>query len=182
MKITPRLHTWIFALLSLLVVAYLVVAWCFTSSASDERLCQGVLITVHDTADIHFVTPQELSAQLGDLPQNARSMRLSEIDIDSLERMLNLFDKIERVNVNILTSGKLLIDVWPMRPVARIFDSAGHSYYINRSGKKIGAEPGYFLDVPVIYGDFNATFPATAHSSLSLTTSRPTPTGKTPYP
>lgn len=162
MNLTPKSYRWIFAGLTLLTVVYLVTAWFLTASASRERLCQGVLITVHDTTDIHFVTPQELSAQLGDLPVTARSTRLSDIDLDSIERMLNLFDKIERVNVNMLNTGKVLIDVWPMRPVARIFDSAGHSYYINRSGKRIGAEPGYFLDVPVIRGDFSASFPATS--------------------
>ena len=133
-----------------------------TKSAAANRMCQGVLITVHDTSEIHFVTPQELSAELGDLPSRALDTRLADIDIDSIERMFNLFDKIERVNVNILTSGKLLIDVWPMRPVARIFDSAGQSYYINRAGKRIAAEPGYFLDVPVVKGDFSPTFPATS--------------------
>lgn len=158
MKLSPKLRQWLFAGLTLVMLAYIVMSLLFTASASGNRLCQGVLITVHDTADIHFVTPQELSAQLGDLPQTALNTYLADIDIDSIERELNLFDKIERVNVNILTSGKLLIDVWPMRPVARIFDSAGHSYYINRSGKRIEAEPGYFLDVPVIRGDFTASF------------------------
>ncbi len=162
MKLTPLRKSWLFASLSLLVVAYMVAAWLMTASASDSRLCQGVLITVHDTSEIHFVTPQELSAELGDLPQYARVTKLKDIDIDSIERMLSLFDKIERVNVNKLSSGKIHIDVWPMRPVARIFDTAGHSYYINRAGKKIAAQPGYFLDVPVIQGNFSAGFEATS--------------------
>lgn len=162
MKLSSRLRSWLYVGLTLAVVAYLVVAWMISSSASSDRLCEGVLITVHDTADIHFVTPHELSAELGDLPQTARSTRLADIDVDSLERMLDHFDKIEKVNVDILSNGKLLIDVWPMRPVARIFDSAGLSYYINRAGKRIAAEPGYFLDVPVIRGDFSAEFPATS--------------------
>ncbi len=162
MKLTPLRRSWLFACLSLLVAGYMVAAWFITASASDSRLCQGILITVHDTSEIHFVTPQELSAELGDLPMTARSTRLKDIDIDSIERALSLFDKIERVNVNQLSSGKIHIDVWPMRPVARIFDSAGHSYYINRAGKRIAAQPGYFLDVPVIQGDFGAGFEATS--------------------
>ena len=156
------MRSWLFAILTVITVGYLVAAWFMTKSAAANRMCQGVLITVHDTSEIHSVTPQELSAELGDLPSRALDTRLADIDIDSIERMFNLFDKIERVNVNILTSGKLLIDVWPMRPVARIFDSAGQSYYINRAGKRIAAEPGYFLDVPVVKGDFSPTFPATS--------------------
>lgn len=166
MKLSRRSHNVIMALLSAVLVAYFIGSWFYTSSAAEKRMCEGVLITVHDTSEIHFVTPQELAAELGDLPQSARYTRLSDIDVDSLERMLNVFDKIERVNVNVLTSGKLLIDVWPMRPVARIFDSAGQSYYINRAGKRIAADHRYFLDVPIIYGDFSASFPATSLISL----------------
>ncbi|MDE6101322.1 MAG: hypothetical protein K2G01_09780, partial [Paramuribaculum sp.] len=162
MKLSSRMRSWLFAALTLLVSGYLVVAWLFTTSTSSSRMCEGVLITVHDTADIHFVTPQELANELGDLPEQARRTRLSDIDINELEHQLSGFDKIERVEVNVLTSGKLLIDVWPMRPFARIFDSAGQSYYINRAGKRIAAQPGYFLDVPVVQGDFSADFPATS--------------------
>ena len=162
LEFSPLMRSWLFAILTVITVGYLVAAWFMTKSAAANRMCQGVLITVHDTSEIHFVTPQELSAELGDLPSRALDTRLADIEIDSIERMFNLFDKIERVNVNILTSGKLLIDVWPMRPVARIFDSAGQSYYINRAGKRIAAEPGYFLDVPVVKGDFSPTFPATS--------------------
>ena len=162
LEFSPLMRSWLFAILTVITVGYLVAAWFMTKSAAANRMCQGVLITVHDTSEIHFVPPQELSAELGDLPSRALDTRLADIDIDSIERMFNLFDKIERVNVNILTSGKLLIDVWPMRPVARIFDSAGQSYYINRAGKRIAAEPGYFLDVPVVKGDFSPTFPATS--------------------
>lgn len=162
MKLTDRTRTWIMAALSVVIVAYFVVSWIYTSSTAANRVCEGVLVSVHDTSEIHFVTPEDLAGELGELPKNARYTRLRDIDIDSIERMLSVFDKIEHVNVNLLSSGKILIDVWPMRPIARIFDSAGHSYYINRSGKRIAANHRYFLDVPIIYGDFSASFPATS--------------------
>lgn len=162
MALSPRNRSRLFALLSFVMAGYLALSWIITSSAADNRLCEGVLITVHDTTDNHFVTPRELAAELGDIPQTIRSRRISSLDLDSIERMLNLFDKIEHVDVNMLSSGKLLVDVWPMRPVARIFDNGGQSYYINRAGKRIAAQPGYFMDVPVIRGEFSPDFPATS--------------------
>lgn len=162
MALSPRNRSRLFALLSFVLAGYLVLSWIITSSAADNRLCEGVLITIHDTTDNHFVTPRELAAELGDIPQTIKSRRISGIDLDSIEKMLNLFDKIEHVDVNMLSSGKLLVDVWPMRPVARIFDNGGQSYYINRAGKRIAAQPGYFMDVPVIRGEFSPEFPATS--------------------
>lgn len=162
MALSPRNRTRLYALLSVVMAGYLVMSWIITSSAADNRLCEGVLITVHDTTDNHFVTPRELAAELGDIPQTIKSRRIVSVDLDSIEKMLNLFDKIEHVDVNMLSSGKLLVDVWPMRPVARIFDDGGQSYYINRAGKRIAAQPGYFMDVPVIRGEFSPDFPATS--------------------
>ena len=89
-------------------------------------------------------------------------MRLRDINVDSLERMLADFDKIERVNVTILSNDTLYIDVHPLHPVARIFDNDGKSYYINRTGKRIKADARYHIDVPVIQGNFSKSMPATS--------------------
>lgn len=149
----PR--SWIYAVNSLLMVAVIVVVTVLASSSADNRRCTGILIQVHDTASIKFVTPQELSRELGALPRLALMTPLSRINIDSLERELSRFDKIEDVQVQILANGKLLIDVHPMKPVARVFNSFdGSSFYINRQGKRINAEARYHLDVPVITGRF----------------------------
>lgn len=154
--------SWVYAFLTVAVVAYLVTMWIVGSGMSASRLCQGLTITVHDTAHYKFVTPRELVRELGDLPKIIKTLPLNSINIDSIERMLMEFDKIENVNVNILTDGTVSIDVVPMRPVARIFDSKNDSYYINRSGKRIKATARYYMDVPVVVGNFDARMPATS--------------------
>ena len=153
--------------LTLLAVAYLVVATILSRNAADARMMGNILITIHDTSELKFVTPEGLSHELGDLPLLQGRVPLSQLNLDSLERSLQALDKIERVSVNILDNGKLLIDVYPLRPVARIFALTDKglydSYYINRQGKHMQADARYHLDVPVITGDFNdTTFPATS--------------------
>ncbi|MCM1293087.1 MAG: hypothetical protein NC111_06815 [Bacteroides sp.] len=148
----------LFAALTAGVVIYLGIMAFVASSMAGTRKCTGVTIVVHDTAQYRFVTPEELKLELGNLPKRAKSIPLSSINTDSLERALARFDKIESVSVNILSDGRLLIDVVPMKPVARIFDTSGESYYINRSGKRIKADARYHLDVPVITGNFEGDF------------------------
>lgn len=146
--------TWIYAVLSVVVAAYLTVMWILSTSAADRRVCTGVTITVHDTASYRFVTPEELARELGGFPRRAIVTPLSQLNIDSLERLLRSMDKIEQANVTILTDGRVHIDIHPMHPVARIFSSDGSSYYVSRSGKRIEADARYHLDVPVVVGDF----------------------------
>ncbi len=155
-------RTWIYAGLTVLVLIYLVTMSIISWRLTDARKCAGVRITVHDTALYKFVTPRELALELGDLPRKAKTMRLRDINVDSIERMLAAFDKIERVNVTILSNDTLYIDVHPLHPAARIFDNDGKSYYINRTGKRIKADARYHIDVPVIQGNFSDAMPATS--------------------
>ncbi len=159
-------RSWIYAIASVLLGGYLIAATILSSRAADDRLCTDVIISVHDTSTLKFINPFELSRELGDLPRTALKTRLRDINIDSIERALSQFDKIERVNINILSGGQLHIDVYQMQPVARIFDNIGPSYYINRTGKRIIANARYHIDVPVVYGKFNDKFPATSILSL----------------
>ena len=149
--------TWIYATLTILLAGYLVAATVMGGRAASERMCKGVLITVHDTAEIRFVSANELASELGKVRALALATPVDAFNLDSIERALESFDKIERATVNILTNDKLHIEIWPMQPVVRIFDPFGASYYINRDGKRIMADARYFLDLPVVAGEFGPT-------------------------
>lgn len=163
----PKYRKWIYPVFTILVAGYLCVATVLASRANGNRMMGNIVITVHDTADLKFVTPEGLARELGDLPERQGNQPLSNLNLDSLERALAALDNIEHITVSILNNDKLLIDAYPMRPVARIFPRKHRpdtdSYYINRAGKHMRADARYHLDVPVIVGDFNdATFPARA--------------------
>lgn len=148
------LYTSLFAIGALILVAYMVIMLCFTSKAGSERICEGVEITVNDTARLRFVTPREVARDIFPLIKGAKGKLLSKIDIDSIERTLCGIDKIERASVIVGTDNVVHIVVDPMEPLARVFDSHGISYYINKDGKRISANARYFVDVPVVQGDF----------------------------
>lgn len=148
------IYTVLFVVGALLLAAYMVVALCFTSKAAGERVCEGVVITVNDTARLRFVTPREVARDIYPLIRNAKGSTLRSINIDSIERVLSGIDKIESAMVVVGTDNVVHITVDPMEPLARVFDSTGRSYYINKDGKRISASARYFVDVPVVQGDF----------------------------
>lgn len=132
-------------------VAYLSAALTLTSYMAAADTCTEVSIQVNDTSAHPFVTVRELNRDLGDIINTAPGRPLSEINTSDIERRLAGIDKIEDAKALILTTGKVLIEVTPMRPVARIFDG-NKSYYINKDGKRISANARYHVDVPVIEG------------------------------
>lgn len=158
---------WFLPAVTLLAVTYIVVATILSTGSAASRPLGNILITIHDTSELKFVTPEGIRRELADLPSLQGRVPLASINLDSIERHLRSLDEIEQASVNVLTNGKLLIDIYPMRPVARIFPltdkQLNDSYYINRQGKQMRANARYHLDVPVIVGDFNPkSFPATS--------------------
>ncbi|MBQ9077294.1 MAG: hypothetical protein IJY31_05565 [Muribaculaceae bacterium] len=146
-------------LLSVVLLAYLVFAFIWTREMSAGARCTGMDVVILDSADNKFVTTAEIIREIDNFPSRCTGMLISEIDTDSIERRLNRIDKIESASCVILSDGKVVVTVVPMSPVARIFDG-DYSYYINRAGKRITADARYFLDVPVISGQFDSTYKA----------------------
>lgn len=149
----------LYILLTMVALGVMTAVTLLTQGMASSRPCRDVTMTVLDSSSVKFVNEAELWRELGRWPAQMKGSRLDDIDIDSLERFLRAIDKIEWTEVNIRPDSTIHIEVSPMRPVARIFDSHG-SYYINRQGKKISAQARYFMDVPVIQGEFTDSFPA----------------------
>lgn len=155
---------------SLLLVAYIVIALTVTAAQPDTTVCRGIEIEVKDAdgQPQQFVTKAELARELDSLPEKAPGMAMSNINPQTIRRLLLGLDKIEDVEVVRMTDGKIHICATPIIPVARVFDR-GESYYINRSGKRVGADARYHKDVPVIEGHFEyADTGFTAASLLPL--------------
>ena len=146
-------------IISLLLLAYVVVAVSWSHSRVDEMMCRGLHIEVDDSQGSHFVTAREVAHELGPMAKNPSKRRLSDVDTDSMQRLLNGIDKIERAVCTKMTDGTVNIEVTPMLPVARVFEG-NKSYYINKSGKRISATARYHTDAPIVYGRFDSTLNA----------------------
>lgn len=144
----------------ILLAIYIVVACVWANMKADQELCSGLegdRVEVDDYLHTGFVSSEELTAEIMPLLGDLTSRRISDIDLDSLQRYLIGLDKIETARVMALTDGRLRVRVTPMVPVARVWPSTGHSYYVNREGKRILASARYRLDVPQITGNYSPT-------------------------
>ena len=67
--------------------------------------------------------------------------------------MFNGKDYVESAECYITNDGIVHLDIVPIKPVMRVFDSTG-SYYLNRQGKRMAANANIFIDLPVVTGNF----------------------------
>lgn len=145
--------------LTLLTVAYLAVAIPYAWGKSRNEKLSGLKIELTDPTSV-FVTVPDIALECGIDPDTLPQCLRRTFPLLALKERLERSDKIENVHVNILTDGTVRVIATPMIPVARVFDSGDHSYYINREGKQISAQIRYRLDVPIVTGTFPNEYPA----------------------
>ena len=144
-------------LLSVVLIVYLVMALLISNDMAARDMCRGFQIEVmQNGASRNFVSKSEVERLLAEWNLDKTDIPASQVPIHTIESKLNAIDNIEHAVVERTATNKIRISVTPMIPVARIFDSMGHSYYINREGKRLTANARFRLDVPVITGHFDA--------------------------
>lgn len=146
-------------LISILLLCYLIGAVAWSRLQARDAMCSGVAIVVLDSLNSNFVTAHEIARELGDFSNDAPSMKLTDIDTDSIERRLGLIDKNRERPVSHIHRQHRAHRHRSASSVLRVFDR-NKSYYINKDGKRISATARYHTDLPVVSGHFDSTFRA----------------------
>ncbi len=152
--------------LTIIMIAYMCYAIPLTwTIAADARMQEGVSIHLSDPSS-KFVNSSDVLDVLNIEGKALSQNYIKDFDLNELEKRLKATDKFQDANVTLTSNGNLMVDVSPMEPVARVFDSSRPSYYINATGKRISADLRYHIDVPVIVGTFSDEHPP--HDLLPL--------------
>lgn len=138
------------------MILYLLIALPLTHSKAEATPYNGIDIDVEDPERLGFVSADDIMDELDSLPARIAVTPRKEVNTDGITRLLNSLDKIESAACVQLNNDRLRVYVKPMKPVARIFDHGGNSYYVSSTGKRIAADLRYHIDVPVVSADFDS--------------------------
>lgn len=145
-------------LLSLLV-AYVVAAAVWARGEAMKNRCKSIRIEIAETSSADSVTKKGVMAEIGRYPKKLVGERIPVIDTRGFEEYLKSCPQFEDVVCNFTTDGDLIVRVLPMVPELRVFEDS-LSYYINKDGKKMNSKASFYVDVPVVSGNFNSDFTA----------------------
>lgn len=144
-------------LILILLIVYACGITIWAHSESRRYGCAGIEITIDDATSADSVTQRGVMEELSRYPRKIVGEPLATIDTRHLEKYLGGFSNFEDVECTLTTARKLNVKVQPMVPAIRVFDG-DKSYYINKDGKAIESKPNFFVDVPVVAGNFHPGF------------------------
>jgi len=144
-------------LLLTFLFAYVATVTIWAHGEAERHECRGINVTIESATSVDTVTIQGVRKELMNYPRKIEGMKLSAINTLDIENYLSRFSNFEKVECNLSTDRMLNVNIVPMIPEIRVFDSTG-SFYINKDGKRIESKANFFVDVPVVSGNFSASF------------------------
>lgn len=139
------------------LAAYVVFAAIWAHGEAAKNSCKGIEVQIVKGHTADSVTQRGIMAEIAKYPDQLVGAQIPAINTRNLEKYLRDFPQFEDVSCSFTTGGKLVIKVTPMVPELRVFEDSA-SYYINKDGKRMASKASFFVDVPVVSGNFSREF------------------------
>lgn len=155
-RIWPTVLKWV--LLSVML-CYLVWISFWAHSEAARHKCVGIDVRIASATSADSITKRGVLDELEKYKGKIIGAQLNTINTADIQRYLTSFSNFESVECVLTPGGELRVNIVPMIPEIRVFGPDG-SYYVNKDGKRINSNAEFFVDVPVVKGNFTKMFPA----------------------
>lgn len=137
MKRAFHIIFWVFITAGILVLV------SFIEAEHKKTTCKSFEITIdYENAD-PLISKDAIKEKIYESFDSLQGKRLVDINLVQIENMVNEIDFVENADVYTTITGKINISVTQRKPIVRIVNESGNSYYLDQSGKAIPTNQGY---------------------------------------
>lgn len=147
----------VIAIAWLMVTAGLMTLLIAANQKNQRQVCRDVVVTIKNSTDKIYVDHAEILNQLESVQGSLINKPVQDIKITSLEDKLKRHQWIKKAELYIDSRNVLHVLVTERQPIARVITRAGHSFYIDKEGKKMSLVDGITVRLPVITNFTSAT-------------------------
>lgn len=142
----------------ILILTYLIVITGFISEKEEKLLCNSIEIKILDSLNTGFVSKNNVISILEEENLNILGSPVNNIDLKKLERLLLNNRQISNSEIYINKKGRLNIEITQHKPMVRIINSKGESYYLSEQGTIIPLSGTFCPYVLVVSGNIHEPF------------------------
>ena len=136
--------------------AYLIIVLTFVSAKRDEVECKGMRVTVADAVANAFADEGDVVRVVKERYGDVAGRGITEIDKDSIERLLVGRSVVKSAQVYYSLDGYLHIEIRQRKPVLRVLNDDG--YYVDEDGRIMPLSHKYTSRVVVATGNVSRKF------------------------
>jgi len=149
------------------IFAGIAVSLGFISIEQDKVLCKAIIVNIDRKNENYFIEEEDIKEIIFNKGDSLIGTPVSRINIAGLERSVKNNPSVENAEVYTTIDGVLKIEVVQRRPVVRIYNLTGDSYYIDEHGKPMPLSVNYAARVPVANGNIKENYPLVCRLSMN---------------
>ena len=142
---------------SILIIG-LFITMGFVNKQQAALCCSRLTVNVSQDGDVDFIDKDDIKQLLKDRGDSIVGQPKSTINIPELENVLNSHADIANAEVSMSIDGEVKINVKQRKPVIRVINSNGDSYYLDEQGKLMPLSDKYTAKVLVVNGNILEPF------------------------
>lgn len=127
----------------------------FAQSGHRTVPCDAPIIHINQDTGHDFVTKEEVMQRLKDIGYSFDGQEWCEIDLIRVEETVRKIPGVEKVDAYTYVNGRLQIDVKQRRPILRIINRNGSSFYLDDKGNTMPLSNTYHARIPIVTGMLN---------------------------
>lgn len=125
----------------------------FANDALSKKLLDEPEIVVHVDGENIFITEKELLSRLKRKKLVFEGQKRNELDIERIEAFINSISQVKTTSVFLRVDGSWKIAVVLRKPIARIFNALGESFYLDSEGNTMHTTPSHTARILVVTGN-----------------------------
>ncbi len=148
------------------IFTFLVLSMSFVKNEEYKQRCTKLKIEVIDSTKYLFIDKNEIKQLVNDSNISIIGYPISEINTLKIENILKKHSSIKDVRTYCSLKGSIGVEITQRKPILRIINYSGESYYIDKDGVMMRLSDIYTARVIVINGHINEPFEARHNINL----------------
>lgn len=145
----------------------LLVSMGFVNKEQDSLLCKSLDIKVNQDDDLYFLDKMDIAQLIFKRGDSIINQPKSTVNIPAIKQALNSHSDIANAEVYITIDGRLKVAVKQRKPVLRVFNITGDSYYLDDEGKLMPLSDKYTAKVLVANGNIPEAYATSYKYSIA---------------
>ncbi len=130
----------------------------FAANQNKRRITSGVEISIDRQSNHFFISEEEVKTLMSSHGYGLPSQSVSGINIPAIEKLVNAHAAVETCDACISVDGKIYVKILQRRPIARLINMRGESYYFDDRGKLMPWMDNYTAPVILVNGYFSDSY------------------------
>lgn len=131
----------------------IVISMGFVNTQQEKLLCESIDIKINQNDELYFLSREDIEQLILDRADSIVNHPKALVYVQEIENKLNSHDDIANAEVYLTIDGKLKVKVKQRKPIVRVINRNGESYYIDNEGKLMPLSNKYTAKVLVANGD-----------------------------